>query len=211
MESGQGAIDLGWGILLRATARAYSDSCRQRGTMSWTLTAVVAPVGQLQTVQRRTTCTGTKKEALQQLGLLVDMCQKKTRKKRTKAPVPEQAANDDSPRRTRHSTGNAPEASVSTCTCTCCTCCCTCTCTCTCCNLHLHLLHLPPPAPPPARCNCTSTNCTRTTCTSTCTSTSCSTSITGTSTITSQLQHPHHLHLHQLQQLLINLQLQVCR
>jgi hypothetical protein len=182
VESGQGAIDLGWGILLRATARAYSDSCRQRGTMSWTLTAVVAPVGQLQTVQRRTTCTGTKKEALQQLGLLVDMCQKKTRKKRTKAPVPEQAANDDSPRRTRHSTGNAPEASVSTCTCTCCTCTCTC-CTSTCTSTCTNTCTTPPtPAPAPAP---AAPAAPTTTCTTTC-----------TLQLHQHQLHPHHLHQH---------------
>ena len=102
MESGQGAIDLGWGILLRATAKPYTDSKRE--AMSWTLRADVVPAGQLTTIQRRTTCTGTKKEALQQLGLLVSMCERKTRKKRVKAPVAKHTTNDDPPRRTRRGT-----------------------------------------------------------------------------------------------------------
>ena len=72
--------------------------------MSWTLRADVVPAGQLTTIQRRTTCTGTKKEALQQLGLLVSMCERKTRKKRVQAPVAKQTTNGDPPRRTRQGT-----------------------------------------------------------------------------------------------------------
>ena len=87
----QEPIQLGWGTLLRATARVYSDNSRIRNNGSWTLTVHVALPGVRKIRKERNTCTGTKKEALQQLGVLVGVCQpvpKKVRKRRTNTLVP---------------------------------------------------------------------------------------------------------------------------